>query len=133
MNEKTKFDTGRQRVDTWLWAARFFKTRSLACGAIDAGHVRLLGVPVKPSKEIKVGDELEIRSGEQRFVITVKSLHALRRQATEARSMYEESEASFNARVKASEMRKLAPAPGADLKGRPTKRDARQIRRFRDG
>jgi ribosome-associated heat shock protein Hsp15 len=123
----------RQRIDTWLWAARFFKTRSLSCKAIDAGHVKWNGAAVKPAREVKVGDELEIRSGEQVFVVTVKALHALRRPAPEARTMYEESEASFNARVKASEMRKLSPTPGADIRGRPTKKDARQIRRFRGG
>jgi ribosome-associated heat shock protein Hsp15 len=122
---------GKQRIDTWLWAARFFKTRSLSCKAIDAGHVKWNGAAVKPAREIKVGDELEIRSGEQRFVVTVKDLHALRRPAPEARTMYEETEASFNARAKAADMRKLAPTPGADTRGRPTKRDSRQIRRFR--
>lgn len=124
---------GKQRIDTWLWAARFFKTRSLSCKAIDAGHVKWNGAAVKPAREVKVGDALEIRSGEQVFQVTVKALHALRRPAPEARTMYEETETSFNARVKASEMRKMAPTPGADLRGRPTKRDSRQIRRFRDG
>ncbi|HTH95089.1 MAG TPA: RNA-binding S4 domain-containing protein [Rhodocyclaceae bacterium] len=124
---------GKQRIDTWLWAARFFKTRSLSCKAIDAGHVKWNGATVKPAREIKAGDELEIRSGEQRFVVVVKALHALRRPASEARTMYEETEASFNARVQAAEMRKVAPTPGADGKGRPTKRDARQMRRFNGG
>jgi ribosome-associated heat shock protein Hsp15 len=124
---------GKQRIDTWLWAARFFKTRSLSCKAIDAGHVKWNGATVKPAREIKVGDSLEIRSGEQVFLITVKALHALRRPAPEARTMFEESEASLTARIKASEMRKLAPTPGADIRGRPTKRDARQIRRVRGG
>ena len=123
----------KQRIDTWLWAARFFKTRSLACKAIDAGHVKWNGIAVKPAREVKAGDALEIRSGEQVFVVTVKDVHALRRPAPEARTMYEENEASFNARVKASEMRKLSPTPGADIRGRPTKKDARQIKRFRDG
>lgn len=124
---------GKQRIDTWLWAARFFKTRSLSCKAIDAGHVKWNGMTIKPAREIKVGDELEIISGEQRFLLTVKALHALRRPAPEARTMYEESEASLAARIKASEMRKLSPTPGADTRGRPTKRDARQMKRFRDG
>ena len=123
----------KQRIDTWLWAARFFKTRSLACKAIDAGHVKWNGIAVKPAREVKVDDVLEIRSGEQVFQVTVKGVHALRRPAPEARTMYEESEASFNARVKASEMRKLSPTPGADIRGRPTKKDARQMKRFRDG
>lgn len=124
---------GKQRIDTWLWAARFFKTRSLACKAIDAGHVKWNGATVKPAREIKVGDELQIQSGEQRFTIIVKDLHALRRPAPEARTMYEETEASLAGRIKASEMRKLSPTPGADTRGRPTKRDARQMKRFRDG
>lgn len=124
--------TSRQRIDKWLWAARFFKTRSIACQSIDGGHVRLNGQPIKPSREVKVGDELDIRSGEQRWVVVVKALHALRRPAPEARTMYEETEASFKARVAAAEQRKLAPVPGSDIRGRPTKRDARQIRRFRE-
>ena len=124
---------GKQRIDTWLWAARFFKTRSLSCKAIDAGHVKWNGTTVKPAREIKVGDELEIRSGEQVFIVTVKALHALRRPAPEARTMYEESEASFAARARAADMRKLSPTPGADIRGRPTKKDARQMKRFREG
>ncbi len=119
----------KQRIDKWLWAARFFKTRSIACQAIDGGHVRLNGATLKPSREIKVGDELDIRSGEQRWVVIVKALHALRRPAPEARTMYEETEASFEARVKAAEMRKLAPMPGSDIRGRPTKRDRRQLKK----
>lgn len=125
--------TARQRIDTWLWAARFFKTRSLCADAVAGGKVKWNGAAVKPSREIRVGDELEITSGEQRWTVIVKDLHALRRPAPEARSMYEETEASFAARVAASEMRKLAPVPGADLRGRPTKRDMRQIRRVKGG
>jgi ribosome-associated heat shock protein Hsp15 len=124
---------GKQRIDTWLWAARFFKTRSLSCKAIDAGHVKWNGTTVKPAREVKVGDELEIRSGEQVFHVVIKGLHALRRPAPEARTMFEETEASLAARIKASEMRKLSPTPGADIRGRPTKKDARQIRRVRGG
>ena len=124
---------GKQRIDTWLWAARFFKTRSLACKAIDAGHVKWNGTAIKPAREVKVGDELQIQSGEQRFTLVIKGLHALRRPAPEARTMYEETEASLAGRIKASEMRKLSPTPGADIRGRPTKKDARQIKRFRDG
>jgi ribosome-associated heat shock protein Hsp15 len=121
----------KQRIDTWLWAARFFKTRSLSCKAIDAGHVKWNGSTVKPAREVKVGDTLEIRSGEQVFEVTIKALHALRRPAPEARTMYEESEASFAARAKAADMRKLSPTPGADIRGRPTKRDRRQLTRIK--
>ena len=90
---------GKQRIDTWLWAARFFKTRSLSCKAIDAGHVKWNGATIKPAREVKVGDELEIRSGEQVFFVVVKGLHALRRPAPEARTMFEETEASLAARI----------------------------------
>lgn len=127
MIEKIAMPGARQRLDTWLWAARFFKTRSLCAQAIDGGKVKWNGVTTKPSREVRVGDELEITSGEQRFTVHVRDLHALRRPAPEARTMYEETEASFSARVKAAEQRKMAPTPGSTLRGRPTKRDRRQL------
>ena len=121
------------RLDKWLWAARFFKTRSLAADAIDGGKVLWQGQRAKPAREVKVGDELEIHTGEQRWTVIVRGLNAQRRPAAEARLLYEETEASQAQRAHELEMRKLAPTPGADLKGRPTKRDGRRIRGFGTG
>ena len=120
----------RLRLDKWLWAARFFKTRSLAADAIDGGKVKLNGHPVKPAREVKVGDTLDLSIGEAHWTVLVRAINAYRRPAPEARQLYEETEASRHAREQAAEARALAPAPGADLKGRPTKRDRRKIERF---
>ncbi len=120
---------GHMRVDKWLWAARFFKTRSLASAAIDGGKIKVNGVQVKPSKEICPGDTLEIHAHEK-WIIIVRGLHAQRRPAPEARLLYEETPESRKQREQLAELQRLAPTPGADLKGRPTKRDRRQIKRF---
>lgn len=120
----------RQRLDKWLWAARFFKTRSLAAAAIDGGKIKWNGQHVKPAREIKPGDELEIVAAEQRWQVTVCGLNEQRRPAAEARLLYEESADSIAARERQLELRRLAPTPGADLKGRPTKKAGRQIRGF---
>ncbi len=122
---------GRLRLDKWLWAARFFKTRSAAATAIDGGKVRWNGGPAKAAREVKAGDALEILAGEQRYTVTVRAVNPLRRPAPDARALYEESPESRAKRQTAAELRRLAPAPGEGLKGRPTKRDRRQIDRFR--
>jgi ribosome-associated heat shock protein Hsp15 len=122
----------RQRIDKWLWAARFFKTRSLAAAAVDGGKVRWNGQTIKPARELKPGDELEIVSGEIRWTLTVRALNAQRRPAPEARLLYEESAESLARRLRQEEIRRLAPMPGADLKGRPTKKAGRQIRGFNE-
>lgn len=119
----------RMRIDKWLWAARFFKTRSLASEAIDGGKIRVNGVQVKPAKEIGVGDTLEINAHEK-WIVMVRGLNAQRRPAPEARLLYAETSESREHREKLAELQRLAPTPGADIKGRPTKRDRRQIRRF---
>jgi ribosome-associated heat shock protein Hsp15 len=119
-----------QRLDKWLWAARFFKTRSLAADAIDAGRVHWQGQRAKPAREVKVGDELDIVAGEQRWSVIVRGLNPQRRPAPEARQLYEETAASQERRARELELRRLAPTPGADIKGRPTKRDGRRIRGF---
>ncbi|MDP1652955.1 MAG: S4 domain-containing protein [Rhodocyclaceae bacterium] len=118
------------RLDKWLWAARFFKTRSLATAAIDGSKVHWQGQQTKPAREVRVGDELDIVVGELRWTVIVRGLNAQRRPAPEAKLLYEETPESLARRAQALELRKLAPTPGAELKGRPTKRDGRRIRRF---
>lgn len=122
--------TARMRLDKWLWAARFFKTRGLAAEAIDGGKVRLNGQATKPAKEVKPGDMLDLTIGEARWTLRVIGLNGYRRPAPEAQTLYEETPESRERRARAAEARTLAPAPGADLKGRPTKRDRRRIERF---
>lgn len=118
------------RVDKWLWAARFFKTRSLASEAVSGGKVKLNGAATKPAREIKVGDKLEIANGETRWTVTVQALSDRRGPAPEARLLYEESPDSIAAREAERDSRKFIQDPAADLHGRPTKRDRRQIDRF---
>lgn len=116
------------RIDKWLWAARFFKTRSLAAAAIEGGKVRLNGGHPKASREVRAGDELDLSTGEQRWSVIVRGINAQRRPAPEARLLYEETVESQARRARETEMRRLAPTPGADIKGRPTKRAGRLIR-----
>ncbi|MCF8178208.1 MAG: RNA-binding S4 domain-containing protein [Sulfuritalea sp.] len=122
----------RQRIDKWLWAARFFKTRSLAAAAVDGGRIKWNGQSVKPSRELKPGDELEIVAGEQRWTVFVRGVNAQRRPAPEARLLFEETVESVARRQQQQEIRRLAPMPGADLKGRPTKKAGRLIRGFNE-
>ena len=121
------------RLDKWLWAARFYKTRALACAAIDAGHVRLDGRPVKPARGIRPGDTLQLTISACPRTIVVRRLDALRRPAGEAATMYEETEESRTRRAIIEENRRLAPAPGSELGERPTKKARRLIHRFREG
>jgi len=121
------------RLDKWLWAARFYKTRSLATDAVDGGRVKLNGATVKPAREIRVGDRLALRVGEENWEVIVQALNEQRRPAPEARLLYQETEDSIRNRAQAAELRKLAPAPAPDQKGRPTKRDRRQLIRFHEG
>jgi ribosome-associated heat shock protein Hsp15 len=125
-------DSGRQRIDKWLWAARFFKTRSLAAAAVDGGRVKWNGQNVKPARELKPGDEIDIVAGETRWTVVVRGLNGQRRPAPEARLLYEETAESAARRQRLEEIRKLAPVPGANLKGRPTKKAGRQIRGFNE-
>ena len=125
-------DVQRQRIDKWLWAARFFKTRSLAAAAVDGGRIKWNGQNVKPARELKPGDELDIVAGETRWTIIVRGLNGQRRPAPEARLLYEETAESMVRRQRLEEIRRLAPMPGAGLKGRPTKKAGRQIRGFNE-
>ena len=122
----------RQRIDKWLWAARFFKTRRLAAAAVDGGRVKWNGQQIKPAREVRPGDELEIVAGEVRWIVIVQAVNAQRRPAPEARLLYEETAASAARRAQQQELRRLAPMPGADLKGRPTKKAGRLIRGFNE-
>jgi ribosome-associated heat shock protein Hsp15 len=122
----------RQRIDKWLWAARFFKTRSLAAAAVDGGRVKWNGQQVKPARELKPGDELDIVAGELRWTVIVRGLSGQRRPAPEARLLYAETAESAARRLRLEEIRRLAPMPGAGLKGRPTKKAGRLIRGFNE-
>jgi ribosome-associated heat shock protein Hsp15 len=121
------------RIDKWLWAARFFKTRALAAKACDLGRVRSHGVEAKPSRDVRAGDMLAVRNEGGLFEIEVLGLSQMRGPAAVAQTLYRETESSKAARKKAEEERKamelLAPQP----ERRPTKRDRRRIIQFRGG
>lgn len=123
----------RMRIDKWLWVARFYKTRSLATAAINAGHIRLNGQTVKPARELRCVDSVEIAVGGTMWVVIVRGLNELRRSAPEAQLLYEETGESSARRAAEKEAHRLAPPPGSDLRGRPTKKARRQIRGFNEG
>ncbi len=125
-------DTTRMRIDKWLWVARFFKTRSLASDAIAGHKVRWNCEHVKPARELKIGDTLEITTGQTVFVVVVRSMAEQRHPASEARLLYQETPASESGRLREQELRRLSPTPGADMKGRPTTREGRLIRGMRE-
>lgn len=119
------------RVDKWLWAARFFKTRSLATRAVNGGLVHVNGERAKPARDLKVGDELRITRSTDEYVLVVVDLHDRRGPAKVAVTLYEETVASLEAREKVREQRRLMAATrGLAPVKRPGKRDRRLIRRF---
>jgi len=118
----------RVRLDKWLWAARFFKTRSLAAQAVDGGRVRINEQRAKPAKELRLGDALTIHIGELEWIVEVRALSGQRRGAPEAQRLYEESEESRTRRFEAIAARKARAARFEA--GRPTKKDRRMIKRF---
>ena len=118
------------RLDKWLWAARFFKTRRLAKEAIEGGKVHCAGERCKPSKEPRIGEELVIRQGYDQRTVIVEQLSDVRRGAPQAQLLYRETEESIAAREKAAALRK-AGALGIQTDGRPTKKQRRDILRFR--
>jgi len=118
------------RLDKWLWAARFFKTRSLASKAVSGGHVHLNEGRVKPSRIVKVGDRLKIRRSEEEFTVNVLALSSRRGPASVARTLYEETDDSRLQREAAREERRLIRAPASRPKGRPDKRDRRKLIKF---
>jgi ribosome-associated heat shock protein Hsp15 len=115
------------RLDKWLWAARFFKTRTLATEAVDRGRVRLNGALTKPAHNVKVGDMLAIDNGTVNRDVLVCGLAQVRGSAAIAQGLYEETAASQSKREAVSESRRFFSEPGAAIKGRPTKRDRRLI------
>ena len=118
----------RQRIDKWLWAARFFKTRALAVQAIERGRVQMAGANVKPARELKAGDVVRLRQGEIEREVLVRALSALRGPAPVAQRLYEETAASAAAREQAAADRRLAPEPAHSIaQGRPTKRERRAL------
>lgn len=130
MDEVSAEAQARLRIDKWLWAARFFKTRSLAAQAVDGGRVHLNDQRVKPAKEVKPGDTLSISIGELEWTVVVRALSERRGPAPEARLLYEETEASRERREAALQRRRDHAEPAFGLQGRPTKRDRRALRRF---
>jgi ribosome-associated heat shock protein Hsp15 len=121
------------RMDKWLWAARFYKTRALAVRACELNRVQCHNLPVKPAREVRVGDLLHIRTEHGDFEIEVLLLSEIRGPASLAQTLYRETDSSRELRLKAAEQRKagmtFTPAP----QGRPSKRDRRRIIQFRSG
>lgn len=124
--------TEHVRLDKWLWAARFFRTRSLAKQAIEGGKVWYDGARTRVSKEVRVGAQLRIRQGFDEKTVTVRALAAERRGAPEAALLYEEGAESIAARTAAAEQRRLERAAGGIPAQRPDKRERRLIHRFRE-
>jgi ribosome-associated heat shock protein Hsp15 len=120
------------RLDKWLWAARFFKTRSLATEAVNGGKVELNGLRPKPSKEVKVGDQLRIRVGPFVHALTVRALSERRGPAAAAALLFEESAESISARERLREQHRLAPSTQYEEGGRPTKKDRRAMSAFEE-
>ena len=119
------------RLDKWLWAARFFKTRALAAHACDLGRVKSNSQPAKPAREVKIGDRLQIKNDSGEFEIEILALSEMRGPAAVAQTLYRETEASQEARLKLAAERKAAPHFEALREGKPSKRDRRDLARLR--
>lgn len=118
------------RLDKWLWAARLFKTRSIAADAIELGRVRVNGVDAKPSREIRPGDTIALRQGDVLRSVVVRGLSAMRGPAAVAQLLYEEPPESLRQLSLDAERRRVAPEPAHDIAhGRPTKRDRRELQK----
>jgi ribosome-associated heat shock protein Hsp15 len=120
----------RLRIDKWLWAARFFKTRSLASQAVEGGRVKLNGERAKSSKDVKPGDRVSIHIGEYVWDVAISLLSDRRGPATVAVTLYDEYEESRLRRQEQIAQRRVQVDPSEPIKGRPTKRDRRLIHRF---
>jgi len=121
------------RIDKWLWAARFFKSRAQAVVAIEAGRVHLEGERVKPARVVKAGDRLLIQREQERFELFIRFVTETRRSAPLARLLFEETPESMLARQTAAERRKYFTEPSQASKARPTKRDRRELEKWREG
>lgn len=130
MAMNTNDNSEKFRIDKWLWAARFFKTRSLATAAVECGKVLVNEARVKPAKSVAPGDMLDIRIGQLQFVVEVLALSGKRGSATEAQKLYRETDDSRQRRLAIAALLKEQPPPFR-LKGRPTKRDRRVIEKFK--
>jgi ribosome-associated heat shock protein Hsp15 len=124
-------DSAAIRIDKWLWAARFFKTRTLATEAVDAGHVQVNGTRIKPARAVRAGEKIQVVIGEQRWELVVRAVADKRGSATVARTLYDETAESMAARAARIEARRVEHEPADDIHGRPTKRDRRQMGRVR--
>lgn len=131
MREQERDDDERVRLDKWLWAARFFKTRALAAEAIGGGKVHVNGARAKRARPLDVGDEVRVRLGPYEHIVVVRELAARRGPAAAAAELYEELPESRAAREKMAEQLKTLHAAFVPEKGRPTKRERREIKRFR--
>jgi ribosome-associated heat shock protein Hsp15 len=123
----------RIRIDRWLWAARFVKTRSAATEAVAGGRVRVDGERVKPARDVRRGETVEVRSGELQWTVVVRDLAEKRGSATVAATLYEETPESIALRAQRAAERRASRPLGADLGGRPTKQDRRRIEALRRG
>ena len=119
------------RIDKWLWAARFFKTRSLATEAVAGGRVDVEGARAKPARDVRVGETVSVTVGETTTVVVVRALADKRGPASKAALLYDETEESRLARERRRELRRMAPPLGADMAGRPSKRDRRRLEAMR--
>ena len=115
------------RIDKWLWVARFFRTRSLAHAAVQGGRVKIAGSAVKPSRDVRPGERVEVRIGEQSWEFDVMALADARLPAPAARALYAETEASRVRREAELEARRLGAEPARGMAGRPTKRERRSL------
>ncbi|WP_246796810.1 RNA-binding S4 domain-containing protein [Burkholderia perseverans] len=134
MNYRISTEPGAKlRIDKWLWAARFFKTRSLAADAVEKGRVRIGGVPVKPSKDVRVGDRVEVTIDTAVWQVDVLGICDLRGPAAIAQTLYAETGEGRAKRLAELERRRHYREPAAELHGRPTKRDRRIIDKLSNG
>jgi len=125
-------DVSQVRLDTWLWAARFFKTRALAAQAVDGGKVELNGARAKRAKPVQVGDRVRVRRGPFEYHVTVRGLSARRGPPAVVAALYEEDAEHKQVRQRLADQLRIAPSLRYEGKGRPTKRERRDIERLKD-